>query len=168
MKHCSGCGQDKPITEFWINRKRGRPMSRCKVCSLARARAWRISRPNYERDRYQLVKVETRERHLIRKYGVSLSDYDRMLSEQDHRCAICQTTTDTQHNKVLHVDHCHVTGAVRGLLCRGCNHLLGSIKDNPSSLVRAIIYLGVKNEQIPELIDKAIMAHESRIRTTAS
>jgi hypothetical protein len=112
------------------------------VCSKEAQRVWSHANPDYERERYQKVKVETRERHLVRKYGVTLSDYDRMLAAQGGRCAICQCEESTQHNCVFHVDHCHSTGAVRGLLCRGCNHVLGHIKDDPEVLRSAIAYLG--------------------------
>jgi hypothetical protein len=155
MKRCNGCATDKPLSAFWLDRKRGLPKSRCKECSTATAREWRLARPGYERTRYQQNRVETRERHLVRKYGVTLADYDTMLVAQHGRCAICLTTEDTQSNGVFHVDHCHQTGRVRGLLCRGCNHLLGAISDDPAALQRAIDYLVVP--QIPEAIGRAIM-----------
>ena len=158
-KLCPDCRTTKPITEFWIRRDRGTPASRCKPCSSEAQKAWRRSKPTYERDRYQANRVETRERHLVRKYGVTLATYDDMLAAQGGLCAICGTTEDTQHNRVFHVDHCHTTGRVRGLLCRGCNHVLGHLKDDPSKLERAIAYLGVV-PQIPEMIGRAIMAAE--------
>jgi hypothetical protein len=159
MKHCPTCKIEKPLTEFWVRRTRGNaPASRCKSCSRDKQAEWRRKQPDYEKRRYQLVKVETRERHLVRKYGVSLSDYDAMLLAQDGKCAICLTTPDTQRYGVFHVDHCHATGAVRGLLCRGCNNVLGVVNDSPEALARAIAYLGVEVPQIPELIGNAILS----------
>lgn len=152
-KRCSKCGKTRPVSYFWIDRQRGRPKSHCRICTVAASRAWRKARPNYEKDRYARCRPETRERHLIRKYGISQAGYDALLQQQNGRCAICLTTPDTQANSVFHVDHCHETGAVRGLLCRGCNHLLGAIKDDPEALRRAITSLA----QIPEIIGRAIM-----------
>jgi hypothetical protein len=112
-------------------------------CVNAVQRVWRRSKPDYEKARYQCAKIETRERHLVRKYKVSLSDYKQMLTAQGGRCAICGAPEEQQFKGVFHVDHCHATGRVRGLLCRGCNHMLGVVKDDPAILQRAINYLPV-------------------------
>lgn len=159
MKTCPKCQQAKPLGEFHVRKTRGgQPASRCKSCSREAQRAWRKTQPDYDKRRYQAVKVETRERHLVRKYGVTLAGYDAMLNQQGGKCAICLTTPETQRYGVFHVDHCHATGAVRGLLCRGCNNVLGVVNDNPEALARAIAYLGIQAPQIPELIGNAILA----------
>lgn len=162
MKTCSKCSVEKPLTDFWTDRARGRAKSNCKECSAASVKAWRKSNPTYERDRYVNDKAGTRERHLIRKYGVSLSDYDQMLAAQSGCCAICGATEESQHNGVFHVDHCHSTGRVRGLLCRGCNHMLGVVGDDPAILYRAISYLSV-----PQVAAEVIAAYLD-ISTTPS
>lgn len=60
-----------------------------------------------------------------------------MLDRQGGACAIClQVRTET-----LHVDHCHATGAVRGLLCGACNRALGLLNDDPGLIRRAADYL---------------------------
>lgn len=158
MKTCPKCREVKPLSEFHVRKNRGgQPASRCKPCCVAAQREWRGKQADYDKRRYQAVKVETRERHLVRKYGVTLADYDAMLERQGGKCAICQTTPETQRYAVFHVDHCHATGVVRGLLCRGCNNVLGVINDDPEALARAIAYLGVQVPQIPELIGNAIL-----------
>lgn len=141
MKTCSKCGLTKKAEEFNIDRTRGKLISRCKACRNAACIAWRKSKPTYETDRYQATKQHTRERHLVRKYKVSLADYNAMLVAQKGGCAICGALERDQFKGVLHVDHCHETGRVRGLLCRGCNHMLGSIKDDTRLLQKAIDYL---------------------------
>jgi len=76
------------------------------------------------------------------KYGMTVADYDRMLSDQEGGCAICGD--DGQAGRwagLLHVDHCHSTGAVRGLLCESCNLALGKFKDDPRLLRRAAEYI---------------------------
>lgn len=77
-----------------------------------------------------------RERHLARRYGITLEQYELMFKEQAGKCLICLMT----HDK-LHIDHCHTTGRVRGLLCGSCNRALGLLKDNTAFLLQAVKYL---------------------------
>lgn len=77
---------------------------------------------------------------LKKKYGITLEQYDAMLAAQGGGCAICRTT-DPGVKGVFHVDHCHDTGAVRGLLCSPCNTGLGHFKDDVERLVRAVNYV---------------------------
>lgn len=71
-------------------------------------------------------------------YGISAAEYDALLAKQDGACAICRKRSKAR----LCVDHCHLTGTVRGLLCRACNVALGALKDDQASLVAAFAYLG--------------------------
>lgn len=66
---------------------------------------------------------------LKRLYGLSLEEFERMYKEQEGKCGVCRTTTK------LVVDHNHVTGKVRGLLCNNCNRALGWAKENPETLI---------------------------------
>jgi hypothetical protein len=141
LKTCTKCGIQKPETKFVLDHKRGHRKSHCLACTSAAAKMWRKRNPDYEKTRYQAGKSWTRERHLIRKYKVNLSDYQRMLVSQGGCCAICMAPETSQFKGVFHVDHCHATGSVRGLLCRGCNHILGHVKDDPKVLRNAISYL---------------------------
>lgn len=140
MKKCPKCCEVKPESAFW-KRGDGRPASRCKECSVLANKEWRQANPGYEKARYENSRTETRERHLIRKYGVNLAQYKKMLDAQNGKCAICGALEKDQFKGVFHVDHCHISGAVRGLLCRGCNHVLGHLKDDPTKLRNAIQYL---------------------------
>jgi hypothetical protein len=82
----------------------------------------------------------TRNRDLQRKYGLSVAGFDEMLAAQNNRCALC--STDAPGGKgTFHVDHCHDTGRVRGLLCMSCNVGIGQLKHSPELLQRAIEYL---------------------------
>jgi hypothetical protein len=78
--------------------------------------------------------------HYNRKFGITVEDYDRMAAEQNGGCAICGTT-EPGGRGVFHVDHCHDSGKVRGLLCTGCNTGLGQFKDDPTRLLAAVEYL---------------------------
>lgn len=70
------------------------------------------------------------------QYGITLEDFDRMMSDQRNSCAIC-------HELLVKpcVDHDHETGVVRGLLCSNCNSGLGMFKDDIRLLAGAIVYL---------------------------
>jgi hypothetical protein len=81
-----------------------------------------------------------RDTNLRKRYGISAAEYDAMLVRQNNCCAICGSATPGGKG-TFHVDHCHNTGAVRGLLCNGCNVGLGAFKDNKEALTRAIKYL---------------------------
>ncbi len=72
--------------------------------------------------------------------------HDELVALSGNRCAICgnpETYIDTRTGKVhrLSLDHDHVTGQVRGILCRRCNTMIGKINDDISILARAIDYI---------------------------
>jgi hypothetical protein len=76
-------------------------------------------------------------------FGIGLDEYNRLLVNQDYKCAICGRH-ESNITRRLAVDHCHTTGKVRGLLCGPCNTGLGLFKDSPSFLTNAINYLKTK------------------------
>jgi hypothetical protein len=84
-------------------------------------------------------------RSLLKKYGLSALDYTCMLTEQNFVCKSCgepEVGLDAYGNmRPLSVDHDHVTGEVRGLLCNGCNRALGFINDSSEKLKKLISYL---------------------------
>lgn len=77
--------------------------------------------------------------NILRTYGFSPHNYERILRIQNGRCAICETATPGK--KGLSLDHDHETGAVRGLLCTSCNIALGNFRDDEKILEKAIWYL---------------------------
>jgi len=76
--------------------------------------------------------------YLLSKYGLTLAQYDRMLENQDGRCAVCQALPKAGQR--LHVDHDHETGVVRALLCGPCNTALGIMEENPEYLWKLLDY----------------------------
>lgn len=72
-------------------------------------------------------------------YGLEPGDYERMLHLQGNVCYICRRATGKTRR--LCVDHDHKTGRVRGLLCRGCNTILGRFRDDPDMYMRGYQYL---------------------------
>ena len=83
-------------------------------------------------------KIKKREAQYKKKYNIDLATYENMLEAQGGCCAICGTSKGNTH---LCVDHCHSTGAVRGILCDKCNVALGQFNDSTTLLAQAIAYL---------------------------
>ena len=78
--------------------------------------------------------------HIWETYGITEEEYWEIYEHQDSHCFICRRANGKR--KRLSVDHCHATGAVRGLLCTACNrNVLGHLRDSPESLERAAEYL---------------------------
>lgn len=72
-------------------------------------------------------------------YGITFEDYVQLFVNQGGRCAICLTPDPGRRR--FHVDHCHKTNVVRGLLCSNCNTGLGKFKEDTTLLDRAVAYL---------------------------
>lgn len=82
-----------------------------------------------------------RAQKLRSQYGISLDEYAAQLAKQEGKCALCGSTEAKGRWGVFNVDHCHETGALRGLLCNDCNTGLGKLGDTVESLARATAYL---------------------------
>lgn len=78
---------------------------------------------------------------VLKSYGLSLDDFDKLLKAQNYKCGICSTGEPGGQFKQWHVDHCHKTAKVRGILCNLCNRALGQFKDNIDILNSAVNYL---------------------------
>lgn len=76
----------------------------------------------------------------LHKYGINIDQYNKMYVYQNGCCAICGTHQDA-FSRSLHVDHCHDTGEVRGLLCFQCNTAIGKLNDDVSLVLKAAAYL---------------------------
>lgn len=81
-----------------------------------------------------------KERHLKSYYGITVAEYNILFEVQNGCCAICGVH-DSIGKRHLSVDHSHITGRVRGLLCGNCNSILGFSKDQIDVLKRSIEYL---------------------------
>jgi hypothetical protein len=119
---CGKCKQLLPDNQFYWNRKKDIPYTnRCKECDAF----------NSARRRSGIV-IESR--------GI----YDKLFSEQEGKCAICGTTNpgnkDPRRQRFC-LDHDHITGKVRGLLCIDCNRAIGLLGDDVIRVQRAYQYL---------------------------
>lgn len=86
-----------------------------------------------------------RNMHLKREFGIDQHDYDLMLKRQNGCCALCGTAKPGMKRKYFCVDHNHVSGAVRGLLCYACNlHTVGSLEKRGITIKQLRDYLAGK------------------------
>ena len=88
---------------------------------------------------------KNRKDHLKQRFNLTPEDYKNLYDKQEGKCKICKKHFDLENednvNNILHVDHCHKTDKVRGLLCNSCNQGIGHLKDDPTLLYAAIEYL---------------------------
>lgn len=96
--------------------------------------------------RYAANPEKNRREHLLRKYGITEDVVTELFDAQGGRCAICHIAIaarvqEAHQNDTAHIDHCHDTNKVRGLLCRLCNLGIGNLKDDPVRLRRAADYI---------------------------
>ncbi len=147
LKECTGCHEVKPVADFCRSKKTkdGRACQ-CRACRSeygqrpevkARKRAlWEKHRGEPEQRRR--CAERTRKYVLKREYGLTEDDYNSLWEAQHGRCLICGTGLRLVR---AHIDHDHVTGRVRGILCHCCNLGLGHFRDNPDLLEKAAAYL---------------------------
>lgn len=144
-KRCPCCNETFSVEEFGTNRSRKDGKSAyCKSCVRRKSLAW--NRANRERRlavglaHYHRHAGEYRDKKRLRKFGISPEEYDRILEEQGGVCAIC-SLEQHEPGRPLHVDHCHSTDSVRGLLCGNCNRGIGIFKDDAERLRSAAAYV---------------------------
>lgn len=118
--------------------------SYCRECSVRKSAEYRAANP----DRVQAAAARRKPRTTEERWAVGLwvnyrlrpDDYWRMHENQGGCCALCGEPERGKRG-MLHVDHDHATGSVRGLLCHHCNVALGHFRDDPDRLQAAIDYL---------------------------
>jgi hypothetical protein len=85
-----------------------------------------------------------KDRDLKKSFDMPLEEYQERLAKQNGVCAICkkpETLIRLEKLTALRVDHSHLTGANRGLLCDSCNKGIGFLKDSPELCIAAAQYL---------------------------
>jgi hypothetical protein len=133
---CSRCKKDKEEDDFPLDptRRSGR-YAWCKDCKAAYMREYTKSKPFYQR-----------RQDYMKRYGVTWEKYEQMLADQNGGCAICGRTSSGK-GQPLDIDHDHVTGQVRGLLCSRCNAGVSYFLDDSELTRKATAYLEKYNEQ---------------------
>ena len=152
---CKNCKQHAKDKKFGTTK----PLRKCRECGVE---AWKPEElDNFAKaggsnrfGRYNIckschTKSDSMKKHnnslarRCKKFGITVEQYEQMIVQQENRCAICSKHYDdfNGRGKNFHIDHCHESGEVRGLLCSNCNTGLGQFKDNVKALENAIIYL---------------------------
>jgi hypothetical protein len=134
-KQCRKCNKLKAYSQFDIDRgKKDGYHLWCKDCREKRNKEKYISDP-----------LLAREKNLRRMYGITAEQYQVMFNAQKGLCAACgkpETAIDKRTGTLvnLHVDHDHKTGAVRALLCQGCNIAYGQLGEDPERIQALLRY----------------------------
>ena len=161
MKACGKCGVVQPLDSFYkAPGTRDGHRGDCKDCfrarakaryplvrevNIARAKKWREDNlERYQANQRRMRgtpegKVRQRAGHLMRKFGMTIEQYDAMLEAQGGGCFICGRPP--REDISLHVDHDHATGKVRGILCFCCNNALADFQEDPELLRKAAGYV---------------------------
>ena len=139
-KKCLQCNKRKSTDFFRLRKnKPGRNPhleSYCKACEAEN-----------NRRRYENVKHIYKIRDFGRnceKFGITVEEYKKMFDLQNGKCGICNQHETQRRNGVLKnlaIDHCHVTGKNRMLLCNACNTAIGLLKENIEIIEAAVLYL---------------------------
>lgn len=137
MKPCSCCKEVKPLTSFYRDpRAKNGLNSQCKPCCYKAGQRWSAKHPEALA---RIRKKSSRKERLKRFYGLTVADYEVLILKSGGKCAVCQNPFPSI--KQRHIDHDHVTGKIRGLLCQRCNNALGLLDDSPERLRAAAAYL---------------------------
>lgn len=126
----------QPISQFYFyDRRKGSIEAQCKDCRIAR------SSSTYTKSKDKKIWVELR-----RKYWPQLTSaqarakYEGMMAAQGGKCVCCLEPLSRGIGKSA-VDHDHITGKVRALLCGHCNRALGYVKENFDTALRLARYI---------------------------
>jgi hypothetical protein len=130
IKACSSCRKFFDASHFHPeSRAKDGLNSSCRACRNKLALKWQQQNPRSKRNT-----------HLKSKFGITIEQFDSLLKTQNNCCAICMSPTPKGRG-TFHVDHCHKTGTIRGLLCHDCNTGIGKFGDNIEALRKAVNYL---------------------------
>jgi hypothetical protein len=107
-----------------------------------KAKAWRLANP----DRVLAYRAANRRKSYLqesrRKYGLQPEEFAALMLAQGECCATCRKPFDWGDKQTKpHIDHCHATQKVRGILCNRCNTILGLVSDEAALLSSLARYL---------------------------
>ncbi len=138
QKYCPKCKETKLLEGFNKSKSNGGYSSHCTLCS--RDLGKRYHNPEKKRKEYIQNRDVVRNDRLMRKFGITLEEYNTKLEEQNNKCIICSKTVE-ENGKSLAVDHNHDTGEVRDLLCGNCNAAVGFVQENVVIAKKMVKYI---------------------------
>ena len=88
-------------------------------------------------------RIRTRRNKLRTKYHMTVDEWETLFNAQGRCCANqnCRVTEPKDKRGYWHTDHDHLTGKIRGILCRTCNLALGQVNDSTAVLKGLIEYI---------------------------
>ena len=110
--------------------------------------------PLSKRERKRRARRSSHNYHLKKTYGITIEEYDQLLSAQNGVCAICGGGTSKRH---FAVDHNHRTGQVRGLLCARCNGGLARFMDRIENLIAAANYMRSGGRRVNRILGRKVI-----------
>ena len=147
MKTCTKCKLEKPLDAFFLDKRRGVPRAACKSCCSEKTKKHYAENKEYFAEYAKNWRAANREQanassnrsRAKRRRGI----HDRYAEQQNGKCGICCRPIDDSLQ--AHLDHDHRTGAIRELLCKRCNYMIGMADDDEAVLQRGIAYLRKHN-----------------------
>lgn len=165
MKICNKCKLPKENEEFYKNSHSSDGLkSICKICVKLQVKEAREENPerfkeyfrkSFEKNKDEIRRKnrewfrnnpEAKKKNRIRPYNITQEQLEELLKFSGYKCNICgisQKEHFEKSKKDLHIDHCHKTQKVRGLLCHNCNLAIGYMNDNIELLDKAKEYLKI-------------------------
>lgn len=142
-KMCKQCKEVKPLTDFYKDKSfKSGYRANCKPCKDKSTYQWRADNKGKYNENMRKLRAENKDMFknidLKRTHGITLDQYNAMKLAQNGLCKICKNPP--KGKRPLAVDHDHITGDIRGLLCYGCNRAL-HVLDTKSLLKDAQAYL---------------------------
>jgi DNA-directed RNA polymerase subunit RPC12/RpoP len=136
-KLCKTCLQELPIDSFNFQSNKKYRQVHCRSCYSKRQLA-RQTPEQKKRNSDWII-----DWHYRKRYGVTKQFFYELAAKQENKCAICNCHLEFKgtKGKAASLDHNHLTGEIRGVLCGSCNKALGLLQDNVEVLQKAIIYL---------------------------
>lgn len=148
FKHCRQCDQKLSLEHF------GKSASTihgyqtyCRECMYQRHQVWAAKPKNKASLAKRLREARAKDPQRFRDYDLRSrlklppGTYQRLYEAQKGKCAICETEKLQVGKFRLHIDHCHETGHIRGLLCHNCNVGIGNLRHDEKIMRAAIEYL---------------------------
>jgi len=150
VKVCKRCKEEKELVQFSKDkREKDNHMLYCKSCEKTRQAVYREKFPEKARSGVKACWEVNRQKYynshsanmLFKKYKLTIPQYTDMVDACKGVCSLCERPFGVSAYTKPVVDHCHASGATRGIICRQCNIGLGAFRDNTTSMTKAIEYL---------------------------
>lgn len=107
-----------------------------------KAKAWRLANPDRVKEYRKANRPATYLTESARKYGITAEKFSELMVNQNEACATCRRPFHWLDKKTKpHIDHCHASQKVRGILCNRCNTVLGLVADSKALLAALTAYL---------------------------